>query len=1428
MYKNSVPHSSLRRFLRSAIPAAVLAAVCSGTPAHAQAVPIPFAGKLAGLGTVCTGSIPTFAPPGKTPLNVGDGCLPATQATFNTPVALGIDHYGNIFVADQSNNLIRVIYNGGDAMAAAIVASNVQATGLVPVKGNIYTLAGQAYSGTLTAPTTTYCNQNGTGATGTNKQLDGCPGVEAYILPRGFGVDNDGNIFFGSVGVIYDVRVFYVGGAAAAKLITLENPTITTPQVGYVYNIAGLTANATFAGEGKLANLASINIPRALWIDANENIYLTDTQNNLIRKIDGSTGITTTVVGPISKCTTTCPAGDAAGDGSPATDPSVQMFYPYGVVFDRYGNMFIADSGNQVASTTLHTAGGLPSSGRIRVVYAGGTLPGISNPVVGNIYTYAGGGAITGTPAQQAIFQFVYGVALDSQGYLYIDDYRNGSTAGSNHIWRVDPTNGNITIVAGTGASSAPATATYCNGGSTGPIASNTRGDGCPATQAYMNSPQQAPVFDANGNMYIAERSTNIVRSFTYNNLFPATAIGSSVTQPLAFLYPATSLPISAAATVQGSAATDFSDAGGDTCALNTTLATATTCVDYVKFAPTSVGSRFGSFTVSSATGTIATQSVSGVGSAPIFTIDPGTAVSLGSGIQPLGVSADQLGNVYLSDGTGKQVLRTTITGGTPTIVLSNLGSPRQSTTDGFGNFYVADAVNNTIVEHTAAGATITFGTGLSAPQGLAADRLGNLYIADTGNNRILYYSPLTGNQQIISVYPYTLNAPTTLALDAAGDLYIVDSGNSRLLEIPIKLPAQSVALPTGTIPAAIASDLSGNLYIADKNTSSILVLAPGSSTATTLLTNITAPTDIAVSSTGNVFVADSSQTAVHAYNRALNTSVFTTTNIGLTSLPVTLTLSDLGNLPLTLSTPPYAETGNSAAFLSSGTPTCTAGATLTPNASCTQTFVFTPTTPGVQSAQAVFSTTTSQTATANFSATATNLILTTLTLTQTSPAGGVNYGQTATYTVTLTPNSSGSSAISGTINFFVDGQLQSSKPVSSNPYLFTATLSTATHSISVSYSGDAIYSPSNASISVTVNKAITTTTVSYSQSPAGVALGAIVTPTTSGAAGLTGNVVFYVDGAAVSTVAVGNGTVTSTVLVTDGPHAYYAVYSGNTNYATSTSTTQTLSVVRALTSIAFTSVPTSVNGSAGLLLTATVTGTGTGTPSGTVTFTNGTATLGKVTLVNGTASITTNTTTYASYSFTVAYSGDGLYQPSTVTITQGPDFAVVSPVAALVVAQGSQAVASVNVLSVNGYSGTLTPACSNLPVNMICRFLPAPFTLAAGGTTVLSVQVFAGISPATAQLNRPSPGKYSRPLLAFLLLVPAAFGLRRRILRSLVLALVAIAVFPLLTGCGNKTPAAPTATFVTPIGTTPITITMTDTNGIARAGILNVTVNSQ
>ena len=196
----------------------------------------------------------------------------------------------------------------------------------------------------------------------------------------------------------------------------------------------------TVAGDGTQgpdntpATSARLNRPVDVVLDSNGNLFIADTNNHRIRKVDANTGLITTVAGDGTR--------GSGGDGGPAT--AAQFDSPTGVAVDNAGNLFIADSGNH----------------RIRKV----------DGVTGVVTTVAGTGTagFSGDdgPAISGRLNGPAGVAVDTKGNLFIADTSN------DRIRKVDGDTDVITTVAG--------------GGSFG----GGLGDGGPATSGRLNGSQ--------------------------------------------------------------------------------------------------------------------------------------------------------------------------------------------------------------------------------------------------------------------------------------------------------------------------------------------------------------------------------------------------------------------------------------------------------------------------------------------------------------------------------------------------------------------------------------------------------------------------------------------------------------------------------------------------------------------------------------------------------------------------------------------------------------------------------------------------------------------------------------------------------------------------------------------------------------------------
>ena len=230
---------------------------------------------------VTAGGISTFAGNGKTGFS-GDGG-PATSAAVWGPLAVAVDSQGNVYIADATNSRIRK----------------------VDTHGNIQTVAGGAALPTFSG--------------------DGGPAVGAgMLLPGGVAVDLAGNIYIADIG---DNRIRKVNTS------------------GIISTIAG-NGTKGFSGDGGPGASASLNLSSShigLAVDSAGNLYIPDTGNNRIRKVDTSGVITTIVGNGIAGFT---------GDGGPAL--SAGLNNPTDVALDTNGNLYIADTtDNRVRKVTM-------------------------------------------------------------------------------------------------------------------------------------------------------------------------------------------------------------------------------------------------------------------------------------------------------------------------------------------------------------------------------------------------------------------------------------------------------------------------------------------------------------------------------------------------------------------------------------------------------------------------------------------------------------------------------------------------------------------------------------------------------------------------------------------------------------------------------------------------------------------------------------------------------------------------------------------------------------------------------------------------------------------------------------------------------------------------------------------------------------------
>ncbi len=278
-----------------------------------------------------------------------------------------------------------------------------------------------------------------------------------------------------------------------------------------------------------------------------------------------------------------------------------------------------------------------------------------------------------------------------------------------------------------------------------------------------------------------------------------------------------------------------------------------------------------------------------------------------------------------------------------------------------------------------------------------------------------------------------------------------------------------------------------------------------------------------------------------------------------------------------------------------------------------------------------------------------------TITLALNSSANPSTPNQQVTFTGTLTIPNGG--IPTGTITFSQSGSVIGS-PItvtSRQASISTSFAATGTYQITAVYSGDINFTAAIApAFSQIIAAASTTTSVKSSGSPTPVGTSVIFTATIHSSPGTVpnGEGVTFTDGTTVigtGATASGIATLTTSSLAV-GTHTIIATYAGDANFSPSTSATVSETVIKNATTTAVTADLNPSNYGQSVNLLAIVSSPG-ATPTGTVTFKNGTTAIAQVTLVNGTGSLATATLPVGINSITVAYNGDGSSNGSTSPI---------------------------------------------------------------------------------------------------------------------------------------------------------------------------------
>jgi hypothetical protein len=282
-----------------------------------------------------------------------------------------------------------------------------------------------------------------------------------------------------------------------------------------------------------------------------------------------------------------------------------------------------------------------------------------------------------------------------------------------------------------------------------------------------------------------------------------------------------------------------------------------------------------------------------------------------------------------------------------------------------------------------------------------------------------------------------------------------------------------------------------------------------------------------------------------------------------------------------------------------------------------------------------------------------------------TSDASAVS-GQPLTYTAQVAPVGPGAGNPSGDVQFFADGNPIGDPVPLDNGAATSASvkLLRGTHAITANYVGDADFAGSNDVLQQVVAEALTTTSVSTTPNPSvfgqAVTARAEVAVVNPGTGNPDGAIRFVVDGATVDIVDLTDGAAELSLTgLAVGDHSVKAVFlTGDANFATSTSETLTQSVNKAATKTTVTSSssPSVYGQPVTFTATVSVVAPGAGSPTGTITFTDGTRTLGTVHIDSTTdekAQIQVSDLAVGQHAVVATYDGDGSFQGSTGSVGQ-------------------------------------------------------------------------------------------------------------------------------------------------------------------------------
>jgi sugar lactone lactonase YvrE len=1026
------------------------------------------------------------------------------------------------------------------------------------------------------------------------------------------------------------VQTLNTGGS-----ITLISPSgIVVDAVGDVYIVdtgnsrivevdaQGMASVVTISGLGP-----ALSSPNGIAIDGSGKLYVADTGNNRVVEIT------------------------AVGAGSAISTGGVTLSSPKGIALDQSGDLFIADTTNnrivEVAS------GGSAAVLTITVSSGSSTLNtpiGLAVGVTGKLYIADSGnsrivtvaaGSTTGVVASilgGVTLSAPKAVTVDRMGNVFIADTGNSRIAGP----EPDPHRSFVCLgrCPGGGVVSEcrkrdqhrrrdPRLSVSSGAGRSGEHVCRRRwrnviripAGGGAATVVALGSPGGLSIdeidgvaVDGAGNLFISDH--------TNNRILVVTPAGVVSILSITGLSPVLGLPVALA----------FDGAG------NLYIA------DYANGRIIRVSTLV-----------VAGSTASGLG------VVIGTGAFTFAEETLTGMTVDAQGNIYAAARTdnSSSIIKVTAAGVAAELSLPGitpaLSNPQGVAADAMGNVYVldGDSPSSRIVRLTTAGVASVLGiSGLPAPStlgsegyGVTLDPSGNLYIPDISNNRVVFVNVSASVLAFPSTDVGATSSPKTATVTNIGDLPLIFATvPTYTVNFSEDTGDESLCALSTSLAAGILCDVSVEFTPQSAGSLSVGIVVTNNSL------NLTATTqNVAVSGTG-VSVADTTAVAVSTNPTAANIGQ----PLGVTAIVTDTTAGHTATIPTggvtfmdTVGSTTVSLNGGSAVALNGAGTAILAGVTLAGASTHTITANYV----GVSGTFAASSNTTTLTVskdTATVAGPATQPVQV-----ANGQAGSVPVIVTGPYSVVAVP--------SGSLTYSILNSLSVSVASGTAPLTAGSTNSTATvplasslpagsYTVSVTYGGDTNYAASAAATTVAVVVGLITPTIDWTQ-PAPITYGATLSSVLSASA-VNGSTVVPGSFAYKATPQGGSaGGVNGTTVLGAGSYMLTATFTPtDTSTYASASATVALTVAKAAPAVALAASGNPVVLATAITFTATVS-TSSGTPSGSVSFYDGSTLLGSGTLALGVAAYATSSLAVGAHSITAVYSGSSNFSAQTSSV---------------------------------------------------------------------------------------------------------------------------------------------------------------------------------